>query len=101
MTCQNTKLRVQERLILLESMSLQHLAKTLIHNAQNSNFVFAMSTFRVRRAGEGDISMLMAFAEEFMHGVATNEERLAVLKSSLMNPDYELWVVGSKLLQKS
>ena len=51
-----------------------------------------MSAVRVRRAGEGDISMLMAFAEEFMHGAATNEERLAVLKGSLKDPNYELWV---------
>jgi len=51
-----------------------------------------MSGIRVRRAGEGDISMLTALAEDFMHGTATNEERLAILKSSLKDPDYELWI---------
>jgi len=46
-------------------------------------FVFATSRVKVRRAGEGDISVLMA---------ATREERLAILKSYLNDADYELWV---------
>jgi len=51
-----------------------------------------MSRVRVRRAVEGDISMLTAIAGDFLHGTAANEERLAILKSSLKNPDYELWI---------
>jgi ribosomal protein S18 acetylase RimI-like enzyme len=52
----------------------------------------AMSNFEVRRADESDVSRLLVLAEEFMHGTATDEERLSILKSSLKHPDYELWI---------
>jgi ribosomal-protein-alanine N-acetyltransferase len=51
-----------------------------------------MFHFEIRRAGENDVSRLMSLAEEFMHGTATDEERLFILKSALKDPDYELWI---------
>jgi len=51
-----------------------------------------MSNFEIRRADESDVSKLLSLAEEFMHGTATDEERLSILESALRNPNYELWV---------
>ena len=51
-----------------------------------------MSIVKIRRADEDDVSGLMLLAKEFMRGAATDEERLSILKSSLRDPDYELWI---------
>jgi len=51
-----------------------------------------MFHFEIRRANENDVSRLLSLAEEFMHGTATYEERLSILKSALKDPDYELWI---------
>jgi aminoglycoside 6'-N-acetyltransferase I len=51
-----------------------------------------MFHFEIRRANENDVSRFMSLAEEFMHGTATDEERLSILKSALKDPDYELWI---------
>jgi ribosomal protein S18 acetylase RimI-like enzyme len=60
----------------------------------------SMSHFEIRRADKNDVSKLMSLAEEFMHGTATNKERLSILKSALKDPDYELWVaeVGGEIV---
>ncbi|MEM3770296.1 MAG: GNAT family N-acetyltransferase [Candidatus Bathyarchaeia archaeon] len=51
-----------------------------------------MSHIKIRRANENDVWRLMSLAEEFMHSTATRKERLSILKSSLKDSDYELWV---------
>ncbi len=51
-----------------------------------------MSRIKTRRANKNDVPKLILFAKDFMRGAATDEERLSILKSSLKNPDYELWL---------
>ncbi|MFQ5758141.1 MAG: GNAT family N-acetyltransferase [Candidatus Bathyarchaeia archaeon] len=51
-----------------------------------------MSSFRIRRANERDITILSMLAEEFMPEEATGEKRLEILRKALKNPDYELLV---------
>ena len=51
-----------------------------------------MSSFRVRRANEGDITVLSVLAEEFMPEEATGEKRIDILRKALKNPDYEVLV---------
>ncbi|MEM3565729.1 MAG: GNAT family N-acetyltransferase [Candidatus Bathyarchaeia archaeon] len=51
-----------------------------------------MSHVEVRRANGHDVSRLVSLAEEFMPETATHEERLSILKGSLKDSDYELWV---------
>ncbi|MEM0358162.1 MAG: hypothetical protein QXL77_07330 [Candidatus Bathyarchaeia archaeon] len=62
---------------------------------------FAMSNVKIRRANENDVSKLILLAKDFMHEAATDEERSSsILKSSLKDPNYELWVaeVEARLL---
>ena len=51
-----------------------------------------MEKVRIRTARKGDISYLLKLAEEFMPKEASRETRMAVLKDSLANPHYELFV---------
>lgn len=51
-----------------------------------------LSNFRIRRADESDISMLLTLAEEFMPEEATREKRMEILRKALKDPDYELLV---------
>lgn len=51
-----------------------------------------MSGVSIRRAGESDVSRVLVLAREFMHGIAIDEERVSILKDSLKDSDYELWV---------
>lgn len=53
---------------------------------------FVMSGVSIRPADENDVPELIILAKEFMHGTATDEERLSILKDSLNDLDYELWV---------
>lgn len=51
-----------------------------------------MSSLRVRRADESDISVLLVLAEEFMPQEGTRQKRTEILRNALKNPDYELLV---------
>ncbi|MEM2806701.1 MAG: GNAT family N-acetyltransferase [Candidatus Bathyarchaeia archaeon] len=51
-----------------------------------------MSHVKVRRADENDAPELVLLAKDFLRGASNDEERLSILKSSLKNPDYELWL---------
>ncbi|MEM3580908.1 MAG: GNAT family N-acetyltransferase [Candidatus Bathyarchaeia archaeon] len=51
-----------------------------------------MSRVKVRRAKENDVLKLLLLARDFMRGAATAKKRLSILKSSLKDPDYELWL---------
>lgn len=54
-----------------------------------------MEKIKIRRARKEDISYLLGLAEEFMPKEASRESRMAVLKESLTNPHYELFVADS------
>lgn len=51
-----------------------------------------MSSFRVRRANERDITVLSVLADEFMPEEAIGEKRIDILRKALKNPDYEVLV---------
>ncbi|MEM3789387.1 MAG: GNAT family N-acetyltransferase [Candidatus Bathyarchaeia archaeon] len=51
-----------------------------------------MSHVKVRRADENDAPELVLLAKDFLRGASNDEERLSILKNSLKNPDYELWL---------
>jgi len=51
-----------------------------------------LSSLRVRRADESDISVLLVLAEEFMPQEGTRQKRTEILRNALKNPDYELLV---------
>ena len=53
---------------------------------------FASENFKVRFAGEDDLSALVTLAEEFMPEEADPKKRINILKQSLKNPDYDLLV---------
>ncbi len=51
-----------------------------------------LSSFRVSRADESDIPVLLMLAEEFMLEEANREKRLEILRQALKRQDYELLV---------
>ena len=47
---------------------------------------------RIRSANEKDLQSLVILAEEFIPGEADSRKRMEILKESLRNPDYKLFI---------